>query len=62
VSLAGVNLQETIQMITSTPARICGVYDQRGSIAVGKLADLVIFDDQIKIHKTIINGNIVYTE
>lgn len=62
VSLAGVNLQETIQMITSTPARICGVYDQRGSIAVGKLADLVIFDDQIRIHKTIINGNIVYTE
>lgn len=62
VSLAGVNLQETIQMITSTPARICGVYNQRGSIAVGKLADLVIFDDQIRIHKTIINGNIVYTE
>lgn len=62
VNLAGVNLQETIQMITSTPARICGVYDQRGSIAVGKLADLVIFDDQIRIHKTIINGNIVYTE
>lgn len=62
VNLAGVNLQETIQMITSTPARICGVYDQRGSIAVGKLADLVIFDDQIRIYKTIINGNIVYTE
>ncbi len=62
VNLAGISLQETIQMITSTPAHICGVYDQRGSIAVGKLADLVIFDDQIKIHKTIINGNIVYSE
>ncbi len=56
VNLAGVNLQEAIRMITSTPARICGVYDQRGSIAVGKLADLVIFDDQINIHKTFIHG------
>lgn len=62
VNLAGVNLRETIQMITSTPARICGVYDQRGSLAVGKLADLVIFDDQITIYKTIINGTVVCSE
>lgn len=62
MNLAGVSLQDTIQMITSTPARICGVYDQRGSITPGKLADLVLFDDQITIHKTLIKGKTVYEE
>lgn len=61
VNLAGVNLPEALQMITATPARICGLSHQKGSLVPGKQADIVIFDANINIQKTIINGNIVYS-
>ncbi|QHT71109.1 N-acetylglucosamine-6-phosphate deacetylase [Rhodocytophaga rosea] len=61
INLAGVPLPEAIQMITSTPARIMGVEKNKGSLLPGKDADIVIFDDQITIDTTIVNGNIVYS-
>lgn len=60
VNDADVPLQEAIQMITATPARILGVADKKGSIVVGKDADLVLFDSGINIAMTIINGEIIY--
>jgi len=61
VFLADIPLAESIRMITSTPARILGVSDTKGSLAAGKDADIVIFDHNIRIEKTIIKGNIVYS-
>lgn len=60
IRLAGVNLPAAVQMITSTPAKICGMSGRIGSIAAGKQADLVIFDENINIQKTIIHGKTVY--
>jgi N-acetylglucosamine-6-phosphate deacetylase len=57
---AAVPLQEAIQMITATPARILGVDDKKGAILEGKDADLVLFDKDINIAMTIINGEIIY--
>jgi len=57
---ADVPLPEAIQMITSTPARILGVADKKGSILKGKDADLVLFDSDINISMTIIKGKIIY--
>jgi N-acetylglucosamine-6-phosphate deacetylase len=62
ITLCGVNLLEAIQMITSTPAKICGVFAEKGSLTIGKQADVVIFDQDIKIHQTMINGRIVYSK
>ncbi len=62
VNQAGVNLLEAVQMLTATPARICGIFHEKGSLVAGKQADLVLFDDQINIHTTIVNGNIIYSE
>lgn len=62
VNLAGVNLLEAVQMITSTPAKICGIFSEKGSIAIGKQADLVIFDQDITINQTIINGRVIYSK
>jgi len=59
-SLAETPLCETIQMITSTPARIMGIEKAKGSLAKGKDADVVIFDDDINIQMTMVNGRIVY--
>ncbi|MEQ7801649.1 N-acetylglucosamine-6-phosphate deacetylase [Pedobacter sp. ASV1-7] len=57
---ADVPLLEVIQMITSTPARILGVGNRKGSILEGKDADIVIFDADINIDMTIIKGEVIY--
>jgi N-acetylglucosamine-6-phosphate deacetylase len=57
---AEVPLTEAVRMMTETPARELGIEDRKGSLAVGKDADIVIFDENINIKKTIINGNVVY--
>jgi N-acetylglucosamine-6-phosphate deacetylase len=58
---AEVPLTDAIRMITSTPARILGVQDKKGSLAPGKDADIIIFDDDIRIEKTIVHGKVVYS-
>ena len=60
LNLAEVPLVETIQMITETPARIMKVSDRKGSLAKGKDADVVIFNDQIEVQKTFVKGRLVY--
>jgi len=58
--LAGTSLSETIRMITSTPARIMGIDKIKGSIAKGMDADVVIFDEEVNIQMTMVNGHIIY--
>ncbi|WP_114791930.1 N-acetylglucosamine-6-phosphate deacetylase [Niabella yanshanensis] len=61
INLAEVSLTDAVKMISLTPARIMGIDSHKGSIAVGKDADLVLFDEDIQIRKTIVKGNIVYS-
>jgi N-acetylglucosamine-6-phosphate deacetylase len=56
----GTPLAETIRMITSTPARIMGIEKTKGSLTKGKDADVVIFDGNIRIYMTMVNGNVIY--
>jgi len=60
ISMAGVSLTDAIKMITSTPARILGVANNKGELVVGKDADIVIFDSDINVSMTIVKGRIVY--
>lgn len=62
VQLAEVPLVEAVRMMTLTPARIMKVDNNKGSIAIGKDADFVIFDENINVSHTIIEGKIVYGE
>ncbi|HNW51551.1 MAG TPA: N-acetylglucosamine-6-phosphate deacetylase, partial [Prolixibacteraceae bacterium] len=59
VQQAGVPLLSAVQMMTSTPARICKVDGCKGTLTIGKDADVVIFDEQILVQTTMINGQIV---
>jgi N-acetylglucosamine-6-phosphate deacetylase len=56
VRLAGVPLGEAVRMMSHTPARIMGVDGQKGSIAAGKDADLVAFDDEIEVSLVMVRG------
>ena len=62
VQLAQVPLTEAIKMISTTPARIMGIQDSTGSLIAGKQADIVIFDENIDIRTTMVNGRIIYTK
>lgn len=60
IDIAGISLEDTIRMITATPARIMGVLDRKGTLQVGKDADILVFDKDIRILLTIVNGRVVY--
>lgn len=60
VQLAGVPLFDGVTMMSSTPATIMGVADKKGSLAVGKDADIVIFDDDVNVNMTMVGGKVVY--
>ena len=52
-------LSDVIRSATETPARIMGVDNNKGTIEVGKDADIVIFDRNVIISHTIIGGEVV---
>jgi N-acetylglucosamine-6-phosphate deacetylase len=58
---ADIPLVDAIRMMSSTPARILGVQDKKGTLAAGKDADVVIFDKDIRIETTIVKGKVVYS-
>lgn len=62
IKMADVPLLDAVKMMSSTPARIMNVHERKGSLTVGKEADIVIFDEDIKIQKTIIMGKVVYSK
>ena len=58
----GVSLPEAIRMITANPARIMGIDGHKGHLREGYDADLVLFDGDIRIHRTIINGITIFDQ
>lgn len=58
--LAEIPLVEAVCMMTDTPARVLGIDNHKGSVQVGKDADLIIFDENINIKNTIIHGNVIF--
>jgi N-acetylglucosamine-6-phosphate deacetylase len=60
IKLADVPLMDAVQMMSGTPARIMKVSDKKGSLAIGKDADILIFDENINVKMTMVKGNIVY--
>lgn len=59
VKIADVPVAEAVKMMTSTPARIIGVDKDRGSLSVGKRADIVIFDGDINVKMTMVEGRVI---
>lgn len=53
-------LPELVEMLSLTPAKILGIANKKGSIEVGKDADLTIFSKKVEIMATIKGGKLVY--
>ncbi|MBR2421769.1 MAG: amidohydrolase family protein [Oscillospiraceae bacterium] len=55
----GADLCDLIKMVTSTPAKTVGLYAERGSIEPGKVADLVVLDEDLMVRGVLLEGNFV---
>ena len=53
-------LWECVNGASLNPANVIGVSDKKGSIEVGKDADIIITDNEFNVEKTIIGGEIRY--
>jgi len=49
-------LVEAVRMASLTPARVINIDDHKGSIAIGKDADITVFNDDFSAWKVLING------
>lgn len=58
-TLAGVSMVDAVKMASATPAKCIGVFNRKGSIAPGKDADLLIFDENVNIEKVLVAGKTV---
>ncbi len=57
---SNIPLHECVNCASLNPATTIGVNDKKGSLEIGKDADIVILDEQFNVIKTIINGEIKY--
>ncbi|MBN3013670.1 N-acetylglucosamine-6-phosphate deacetylase, partial [Ruthenibacterium lactatiformans] len=55
-NLTSAPLYEVVRMASLTPAKLLGISHQTGSIANGKKADLIIFDEHISVSFVMVNG------
>lgn len=54
------DLQTAIYLSSINPAKQLGIFNEIGSIALGKYADLVVLDENYQVVMTICRGDIVY--
>ncbi|MAT41230.1 MAG: dihydropyrimidinase [Anaerolineaceae bacterium] len=57
------NLTEWVRLCSSQPAKIFGLYPQKGSLTVGADADIVLFDPEkeVVVQQTMLHENVDYT-
>ena len=53
-------IHEAVRMASLNPAKVIGIDDRKGSLEVGKDADLILFDKDINILASIVGGNTIW--
>lgn len=52
-------LEEIVPVFTENPVRLIGLFEQIGSIDVGKRANLIFLDQKLSVVKTIVDGKVI---
>lgn len=57
--LTDLSMAEAVRMVTENPCRIMGIADRKGSLSVGKDADVLLFDEDIRISYVMSRGEVL---
>lgn len=60
ITIGGVTMEQAVKMASANPARVMGILDRKGTLEIGKDADIVIFDDNVNVAATIVRGRKVF--
>ncbi|WP_342043091.1 N-acetylglucosamine-6-phosphate deacetylase [Bacillus sp. OTU2372] len=60
ISFTGCQIEEAIEMAAVNPAKQLNIFDRKGSISVGKDADIVILDENLDVYMTLCRGKVAY--
>ena len=60
ISFMGMNLVDAARMASLIPADLCGSIESRGSLELGKRADVAIFDEDFTTRFTVSDGQLVF--
>jgi N-acetylglucosamine-6-phosphate deacetylase len=60
LAYTGCSLEDAIEMASVNQAKQLNIYDQKGSIAKGKDADIVILDENLDVFMTFCRGTLAY--
>jgi N-acetylglucosamine-6-phosphate deacetylase len=58
MTFAAWNLQQAVRLATLNPARLLGITGERGIIAPGRVADMVVLTPEGKVVRTIVGGKV----
>ena len=61
IDITGCSLDEALETMTTTPAKLLGLDGERGRIAPGYTADIVLLSSDLRVQTTIASGEIVYS-
>ncbi len=62
IAFTGMSLVDVAYMAAMMPAKRCGVADRKGSLEVGKEADIAILNQDYSVASTIVNGVIAFAQ
>jgi N-acetylglucosamine-6-phosphate deacetylase len=60
LDITGCSLDEALETMTTTPARLLGLDGERGRIAPGYTADIVLLSSDLRVQTTIASGEVAY--
>ena len=60
INMLGLSLEEAIRMASLYPAEYLGLSDRMGQLSIGGRADLLLVDDNVKVARTYIGGELVF--
>ena len=60
LDITGCSLDEALETMTTTPAKLLGLEGERGRIAPGYTADIVLLSSDLRVQTTIASGEVVY--
>jgi N-acetylglucosamine-6-phosphate deacetylase len=60
IEFVDLNVRQAVKLVTYNPAKMQGLDDKIGILAKGKKADITVFDNNINIKLTLVDGKILY--